>query len=275
MSEEITDVLAAMLAPYGYDSFSVEEDCLKAYCPQDQFSSENLNQCVEEFPISDVIIQWSAQEMETQNWNETWENETQFEPIIIDDRCVIRTPSVQDVPQCKHDIVIMPKMSFGSGHHETTSQLLEMILDLPLKGKNVLDMGCGTAVLGILAASCGAAYVRAIEIDDWVAANAVDNVLMNDMAGRVKVECGDASLLGDGQKYDYIFANINRNVLLADMATYVSDLVDGGSLLMSGFYEEDIPSIRQCAESLGLQYVGHKSRSNWVVIRFDRSAVQH
>lgn len=250
-NEAYADVLAAELAPLGFDSFSTEEDCLKAYCPQNLFDAAALQACIDQFALPDVTVRWTSQVVETQNWNEQWENENALTPIAFGDQT----------------ITIHPHMSFGSGHHETTSQLLQEILLLDLQGKRVLDMGTGTGVLAIACAMRGA-EVRAIEIDDWVAANAEDNVLMNEMAGRVRVECGDASLLADGSRYDAVLANINRNVLLADMPAYVADMNPGGILLMSGFYEEDVPSIRQCAERLGLTYHYHHSQNNWVVIRF-------
>jgi len=271
-SEEITDVLAAILAPLDYDSFTTEEDCLKAYCPTDKYSSEALESLLETFPFPDVKISWSAQEVETQDWNAEWEETVQFEPIIIGDKCCIHGPKSVNVPSCKYDILIAPKMSFGSGHHETTAQLLEEIMayfdDHSLA--TVLDMGCGTAVLAILAAKCGASAVRAIEIDDWVADNAKDNVLLNNLAGKINVECGDASLLGSGISYDLVLANINRNVLLADMHAYVADLNPNGTLMMSGFYEEDLAMIKECAVSLGMKYVKHRSRNNWVVAVFEK-----
>ena len=270
-SEEISDIFAALLAPLGYDSFASEEDRLKAYCPQDKFSGEALNDVIADFPLPGIDVLWSSKEVETQDWNAEWEETVMFEPIVIGNQCCIHGPKTADVPKCRYDVVIAPKMSFGSGHHETTAQLLEEILNIynnEEKPMSVLDMGCGTAVLGILAALCGASKVRAIEIDDWVADNAKDNVLLNDLAGRVVVECGDASLLGNGEHYDLVLANINRNVLLADMKDYVNDLNPGGVLMMSGFYEEDLPMIRQCAESLGMTYVSHRNRNNWVVAKF-------
>lgn len=257
MSDDTADVLAALLAPLGFDSFSTESDCLKAYCPMNLFDSGKLQEIVDDLPLPDVSVQWIAKEVETQNWNQQWEEENTMTPIPFGDQT----------------ITIHPHMSFGSGHHETTSQLLEEIwsyFEESAAGKSqpqVLDMGTGTGVLAIACAMKGA-QCRAIEIDDWVAANAVDNVLMNDMAGRVKVECGDASLLGNGQHYDLVLANINRNVLVADMPAYVADMNPDATLLMSGFYEADVPVIRERAESLGLRYVAHRNRNNWVVIRF-------
>lgn len=259
MPEAVADVLAAMLGDLGYDSFSTETDCLKAYCPANLFDSEALGSMLTDFPLPDIELQWVAAEVETQNWNAQWEAENTLSPIQFG----------------ADTITIHPHMSFGSGHHETTSQLLAQIDSIFTESPrsyehfNVLDMGTGTGVLAIACAMRGAS-VRAIEIDDWVAANAVDNVLLNNQAQRVNVECGDASLLGNGQTYNLVLANINRNVLVADMPAYVADMRPGATLLMSGFYEEDVPVIKARAEELGLTYVSHQSQNNWVVIRFTK-----
>jgi len=293
-SEPICDLLSAHLGPLGFDSFSVETDCLKAYITENLWDSEALNQSLADFPIPDVELPWVAQVVEMQDWNQAWEQSQQFEPIVVGEQCCVHSPvaPAELIPDCQYDIIIDPKMSFGSGTHETTSQLLEEILSIDPTSQNpqlstlhstpsslnsklstlhsepqALDMGTGTGVLGILCALRGY-QVRAIEIDDWVAANAVDNVLYNGLAGKMQVECGDASLLTEGPTYHLVLANINRNVLLADMASYERVMLPGATLLMSGFYEEDVPAIRQCAEALGLQYVAHRNRNNWVVIRF-------
>ena len=279
MSEAACDVLAAVLAPLGFDSFATEEDCLRAYIAQNLWDDEALAAVLADFPLADVELPWVASEVETQDWNQEWEQAQQFEPIEVGDECCVHSPVATPAREYKYEVIIDPKMSFGSGTHETTSQLLEEIIkvhdaqctmhDAGCSGEaRALDMGTGTGVLAILCAEVGYAQVRAIEIDDWVAANAVDNVLLNGMAGRVQVECGDASLLTEGPTYSLVLANINRNVLLADMAHYVSVMLPGATLLMSGFYEEDVPAIRQCAESLGLTYQQHRSRNGWVVIRF-------
>lgn len=273
-NDAIADVLAAMLGQLDYDSFEAGDHCLKAYCPVDKFMEEDLSLMLEAFPLPDVKVSWSAKEVETQDWNAEWEETVMFEPIVIGDRCCIHSPKTEAVTNCKYDVLIAPKMSFGSGHHETTAQLLEEIMALydldAARYASVLDMGTGTAVLAILAALCGAKHVRAIEIDDWVADNARDNVLLNGLAGRINVECGDASLLGNGESYDLILANINRNVLLSDMASYVADLNPQGILMMSGFYEEDLVQIRVCAESLGLSFVKSRSQNSWTVAQFEK-----
>lgn len=268
-SEEIADVLSAFLAPVGYDSFTQEEDCLKAYCPKDSFSEDLLQGVLGELPFPEVTCQYTFQPIETQDWNEMWERQQAFAPIEIDTRCVIHDPAVSVSGDFLYEVLISPKMSFGSGHHETTSQILAEILDIPLSGKRVLDMGCGTGVLGILAAKCGASFVKAIDIDDWVCGNARENVALNAVP-QVEVECGDALLLTGAESYDLILANINRNILLADMAAYVASLAAGGELIMSGFYEEDVAAIRQRAEQLGLVYQYHRSCNNWAVARFAR-----
>ncbi len=277
-SEELCDVLAALLAPLGFDSFSNETDCLKAYITQNQWEPSSLDALILDLPIDGVSVRWEAGVVEMEDWNQTWEQSQQFEPIIVqhpadpETVCCVHSPAAaaDQVPACRYEVIIDPKMSFGSGTHETTSQLLEEILRISSSNSlgKVLDMGTGTGVLGILAAEVGAEHVRAIEIDDWVADNAKDNVLLNGLASKVTVECGDASLLAEGPTYSLVLANINRNVLLADMARYVSVMLPGASLLMSGFYEEDVPAIRECAESLDLHYEYHRSRNNWVVIRF-------
>ena len=284
-------MLASELGPLGFDSFSTECDHLLAYIPQNLWDAEALTSLLAELPLPGVEVPWVASVVETQDWNQEWEQSVQFEPIIVtppapqggrkEVAVVVHSPvtPAEQIPECDYEVIIDPRMSFGTGTHETTSQLLEELVTLtssttltsqpsPLNPK-ALDMGTGTGVLGILCAEMG--YdVRAIEIDDWVAANADDNVLYNGMAAKVKVECGDASLLTDGPTYHLVIANINRNVLLTDMGRYVDVMLPGATLLMSGFYEEDVPAIRQCAEALGLKYNHHRSRNNWVVIRFTR-----
>ena len=282
MSEDVCDVLAAVLAPLGYDSFSTEDTCLKAYVTQNLWDAQALEELLSTLPLDGVSVAWTQSVIEMEDWNQAWEQSQQFEPITVGEvdaegrvMCCVHSPAApQDsLPKCRYEVIIDPKMSFGSGTHETTSQLLEEILTLtPLNPETPapplsLDMGTGTGVLAILCGQLGY-QVRAIEIDDWVASNAVDNVLYNGLAGTVKVECGDASLLTEGPTYQLVLANINRNVLLADMASYERVMLPGATLLMSGFYEEDVPAIRQCAEQLGLVYQSHRSRNNWVVIRF-------
>lgn len=261
MSDDVCDILAAVIAPLGYDSFSTEDDCLKAYILENQFDVAALDAVLAELPVPDTSVSWTHQVIETQNWNQAWEEAQVFPPIPV------------TVGGETYQVQIKPNMSFGSGYHETTSQLVEEIQSLipdpsSLIAPVVLDMGTGTGILAIVAAICGAEHVRAIEIDDRVAENAIDNVLLNGLASKVKVECGDALLLTEGPTYNLVIANINRNVLTNDMSRYVGVMLPGATLMMSGFYEEDVPVVRQCAESLGLTYQTHRNREGWVVIRF-------
>ena len=185
----------------------------------------------------------------------------------MSDQLVIHSTFHKDIPEAKYDILIDPKMAFGTGHHDTTSQILQEILDYDLTGKTVLDMGCGTAVLAILAVKKGASYARASDIDDWVCDNANENVKLNE-TDIIEVECGDASSLNDGRFYDVIFANINRNILLEDLKYYVKCMKSGSVIFMSGFYVDDIPAIREEAEKQGLVYEHHRDKNRWVAIKF-------
>lgn len=172
-----------------------------------------------------------------------------------------------DYPHAEYDIVINPQMAFGTGHHETTSSILGELLDADLKGKSVLDMGCGTSILAILASMRGADPVTAIDIDDWCVNNSRDNIALNHISN-ITVELGDASLLKGRKPFDIIIANINRNILLNDMATYATCMHKGSELYMSGFYVEDIPAIREKAESLGMTFVHHREKNRWVAVKF-------
>lgn len=190
-----------------------------------------------------------------------------FQPIVIEDRCVIHSTFHHDYPQAEYDIVINPQMAFGTGHHETTSSILGELLDADLKGKSVLDMGCGTSILAILASMRGADPVTAIDIDDWCVNNSRDNIALNNISN-ITVELGDASLLKGRKPFDIIIANINRNILLNDMAAYAACMHKGSELYMSGFYVEDIPAIREKAESLGMTFVHHREKNRWVAVKF-------
>lgn len=264
-SETATDVLSAMLGEIGFESFVVEDDKLFAYVGEKLFDADELKNSIDAYPL-DAEISYEVSEIEQKNWNEEWEK-NYFQPIVMGDRLVIHSTFHKDIPAAEYDIMIDPKMAFGTGHHDTTSQILQEILDYDLTGKSVLDMGCGTAVLAILAVKKGALSARAIDIDDWVCDNAVENVKLN-AADAIEVECGDAALLADGRTYDVILANINRNILVNDLCHYAKCMHSGSVIFMSGFYVEDIPYIREAAEKEGLVYEHHRDRNRWVAIKF-------
>jgi ribosomal protein L11 methyltransferase len=210
---------------------------------------------------------YSHQLIESQDWNAVWESN--FKPVIISDQVVIRASFHTNTPKVPYDIVIDPKMSFGTGHHSTTSLMVQSILETELEGKTVLDMGCGTSLLAILASKRNAIRVDAIDIDEWPYKNSLENIKVNNTKN-ISVFLGDANLL-KGKTYDVILANINRNILLEDMKHYVACLPENGVLIMSGFYTEDLPYIQSEATNNGLKYISHKTDNNWVAVKFIRA----
>ncbi len=265
-NETINDILSALLAEIGFESFVQEEGSLKAYIQQQLYSKDAFSEILNDFPIPDTKINWEVLEAEDKNWNEVWEK-NYFQPIVIGNRCVIHSTFHNDVPQADYDIVINPQMAFGTGHHETTSLLIEALLEEDFTGKRVLDMGCGTAILAIMACMRGAKDCMAIDIDEWCVRNSLENLSLNHI-NNVDVKLGDASILSSNGKYDVIIANINRNILLADMKSYVACMEPGATLFMSGFYVEDIPAICDEARLYGLHFVHHTEKNNWAAVRF-------
>ena len=264
-NEIITDVLSALTAEIGFESFVECEGGMQAYVQQTLFDEEALKTVLADFPIPDTEISYIINEPEDKNWNEEWEKNF-FQPIVIENRCVIHSTFHKDYPEAEYDIVINPQMAFGTGHHETTSSILGELLDADLKGKSVLDMGCGTSILAILASMRGANPVTAIDIDDWCVNNSRDNIKLNHI-DNITVELGDASLLANKQPFDVIIANINRNILLNDMAAYANCMHSGSEIYMSGFYVQDIQAIREKAESLGMEFVHHREKNNWAAVK--------
>lgn len=265
-NETITDVLAALMAEIGFESFVPCESGTQAYIQKTLFDEEALKNVLADFPIPDTDIAYTLSEPEDKDWNEEWEKNF-FQPIVIGERCVIHSTFHTDYPKAEYDIVINPQMAFGTGHHETTSSIIAELLDADLKGKSVLDMGCGTSILAILASMRGANPVTAIDIDDWCVNNSRDNIALNHI-DNITVELGDASLLHGRAPFDVIIANINRNILLVDMPAYTACMHSGSELYMSGFYMEDIPAIREKAESLGLKFTHHREKNRWVAVKF-------
>lgn len=263
----VSDVLAAELAEIGFESFLETETGLDAFVQSSQEDKEAISALILNF-IFEVEISFLREELENKNWNEEWEKYF-FEPILIGDNCVIHSSFHKNFPQVEYDITIDPKMAFGTGHHETTSLMVNEILQMDYNEKTVLDMGCGTSVLAILASMRGAKQITAIDIDEWCTENSIENIEKNNR-NNIDVFLGDVSLL-KGQKFDIILANINRNILLQDMEEYSKSLAENGVLFVSGFYTEDIPLIEKKANDYSLNMLFSKEKNNWAVIKFIKS----
>lgn len=267
-STDKADVLAAMAGELGFESFTEYEGGLKAYIQDTLLNEDTLKDIIFDFPFPDTKISYTIAQAAYQNWNKEWEEHV-FQPIIIEDKCCVHSTTHTDIPHTTYDIVINPQMAFGSGYHETTQGIIRELLDTDITGKTVLDMGCGTCILGILSAMRGAAHVTAIDIDEWSVNNARLNVELNHL-NNINVERGDANLLKGRDSFDLILANINRNILLNDMPVYADCMRTHSILVMSGFYEEDLPMIQRKAESLGMKYRYHKEYNHWIVAKFEK-----
>lgn len=263
-SEMASDVLVGFLSDIGFESFVETNDGLLAYISENDFSQSNLDNVLQNF-IPDVEIDFEINQMPDKNWNEEWEKHY-FKPIVIDDKCIIHSSFHEIEKEYEYNIVIDPKMAFGTGHHQTTVLMMRNILDLDLQDKTVLDMGCGTAVLAILSEMRGAKRITAIDIDEWAYNNARENLSLNNMS-RITALQGDAKLLGK-ETYDVILANINRNILLQDIPTYAKVLNNKGILMMSGFYEKDLPVITEKCNKNGLEHLHYIEKDGWVSVIF-------
>ena len=262
-NENLKDMFMELLGEIGFDSFMDTDDGFDAYCQEPLLNEEELNDILQMEQFANVKL-IKKELIPDQDWNATWE--ASYEPVIINEFCRIRAPFHKVEGSYKYDLIIEPKMSFGTAHHETTSQIIELMLQSDFSGLNLLDMGSGTGVLAILAKKLGSATTVAIDNDEWAYRNALDNIRLND-ENEIIVELGDATSLNDRQ-FDVILANINRNILLRDMKEYVKCLVDGGKIFFSGFYEEDLVLIKKEAERLGLTYSNHVTKNNWTAAVF-------
>ncbi len=259
-----TDILLAQLSEHPFESFEETEKGLNAYIRKEDWHTELLEQIsILQDPSSKITQQ--IREIPPENWNVKWE--THFDPIVIGAKCMVRAP-FHEKKEVQYDIVIEPKMSFGTGHHETTYMMLQFLLDTNVHGMKVLDMGCGTAVLAILAAMKGAASVDGIDIDHWSYLNAIENAERNGQ-GDITIIEGDASVIPD-KKYDCILANINRNILLKDIGVYSDHLVAQGSLFLSGFYLEDESIISEACKNAGLVFVKKAIKNKWVATQYSK-----
>lgn len=261
-SETLTDLLANSLAEAGYESFVPDDGGLTAFVRREDFDAAAVEAAVEALlPIFGAKAEMSHKVVEGRDWNAEWEK-NYFKPIVIDGRVVIHSTFHTDVPEAEYDIVIDPKMAFGTGHHATTTLMMRRLLSTPLEGKHVMDMGTGTGILAILALMLGAGRVDAVEIDPFAHENAVANAELNHVKPS-SIILGDASALADVKGVDIFLANINRNIILADLPAYASTLSHGASVMLSGFYEEDIPMIVDAARPLGLEFADSSVLDRW------------
>ena len=263
---EFYDILAAELSQYGYDTFMETDEGLCAYITDDVFAETDLQEVLNKYRETAGEIKYTIEKIQKKNWNEEWEKN--FEPLLIAGTCSVRASFHPAPAGVAYDIVINPKMSFGTGHHETTTLMIENQLTINHTGKRVLDMGCGTAILAILACKRGATEVLAVDIEDWTVENARENADLNGCPG-IEVLLGDANVVKAELPFDVILANINRNVLLADLPAYTQILAPGGTLIMSGFYTEDLPMIKDKAASVGLNFKSNRIKNNWVSVVFE------
>ena len=268
-SEENAEILTAEISELPFESFATEGDTLKCYIQKELYDPQALKVVLSGLDYAEFDVDFSANLMPAVNWNAVLES--QFTPIVVDGKCTIKASFHEGLKKTRFNITIDPKMAFGTGPHQTTYMMCRALLqnEDAVRGKVVMDMGCGTAILAILAAKMKAAQVYGIDIDAIAAISAYDNARLNRVGTRIETYCGDASLL-QRNTYDVFLANINRNILLQDIPTYAACIRKGGLLFVSGFYLEDMPMIVGMATSVGLNYVSHDTVDNWCCIKFSK-----
>lgn len=266
--EVVYDLLADALGEAGFDSFEQTGGKLQSYIPTELEARVNLAKIFDKMPFEGLSYAYESEAVPEVNWNEEWEK-NYFNPIVLGDGlCVVRAPFHTDYPQAHTEVIIQPKMAFGTGNHETTALIIAYLLEQDLRGLNVLDMGAGSGILGILALKLGAASLTAIDIDEWAYQNILENAELNG----VEVACamqGNATNLEGRGPFDLVLANITRNVLLEDMPNYVAVMSPRGRIVFSGFYEEDVSSLMARGETLGLKYRAHNTRNRWMLLEME------
>jgi ribosomal protein L11 methyltransferase len=261
----IADVFKDSLIAIGFDSFVDTESGFEAYCSEEKYSFEKVKEVAEESLgfVDNLEISYLEEKIEQKDWNAEWEKD--YSSVVFGDFCVVRPEFNPKQEGIKYDIIINPKMSFGTAHHQTTSLIIDFISKENIAGKRIMDMGCGTGVFAILSMKMGAEYAKAIDIDVWAAENAKENAKKNFV--EVDVLLGDASLLSENEKFDIFFANINRNILLADMQTYSNSIQEGGVLFLSGFYSQDVAILEAECKEFGLELTDVETKDNWAAMR--------
>jgi len=263
-SQEVNEILIAQLAELGFESFTEDDNGLCAYIKASDNSDSLMEMVKELFSPDGISISTQINKIKDQNWNAQWESN--FEPIIVDNKCLVRASFHKGLPELEYDVIIDPKMAFGTGHHQTTHLMIEAILNDDFSGQVVLDMGCGTGVLAILAEMKGALSIDAIDIDEWAYRNTIENVNVNGCK-KIQPLLGDVHLI-EGKKYNSILANINLNILIADIQHYVKSLLPSGKLYLSGILKTDIDTIKHTAEKHGLVHLSTSTRGEWAMVAF-------
>jgi len=263
-SQENREILVALLSDLSFESFDETEELVMGYIPGETVDLEQIGEIAAALPFS---VHSENEMIPDKNWNEVWEK-NYFKPLLIGNRCLVRAPFHTEYEPAEFELVIEPKMAFGTGNHETTTLVAGQILDMDLTDKTVLDMGCGTGILGMLASLKGAKSVTAIDIDSWSFESTIENARLNNIFN-LEAKLGDAGLLGN-ETFEIIFANIHKNVIINDLSIYESVLQSGGKIYLSGFYTHDMPDVKAKAESLGLLETGYHEKNNWVVYSFEK-----
>lgn len=278
-SQNAADVLSATLSAIGFEAFTQTEDGLTAYIQQGEWDEERMQEAVGGFFMPDVSISYTCSEAPDEDWNQVWEEEG-FQPICLPldpseggEMIVVHDVKHTDVPPASYDILISPRMAFGTGSHETTRLILRTLARMDLEGWNVIDAGTGTGILAIMAVKRGAAHVLAYDIDQWSVENTRDNLLLNHIYNNVvEVQAGDSSVLEDREQSDLLIANINRNILLADMSRFALAVRPGGKMILSGFYLADVPVLKQAAAQQGFSLTETESEGEWAMLLFEADA---
>lgn len=264
VAEEYKEILVAELSQLGFDSFVEEEAHLLAYISSENYQKEAIEALQAQYQ-SLFDFQFIHQTIAPQNWNAVWEAD--YQPVIVAEQCLVRSTFHQIEKTYPYEITINPKMSFGTGHHETTSLMLEYLLEIDLKGKQVIDAGCGTGILAIMAEKRGAKQVKAFDIEEWAVLNGIENIALNHCKG-IEISQTTIEEVDSSKTYQVILANINKNTLLKEISKYASFLDKNGQLLLSGFYTQDLHDLQTEAASNGLKFVDYKTKNNWVAAQF-------
>lgn len=262
---EFSEILMAEIGEAGFDTFMESDNGFEAFCEEEKFDADSLSEIKGKYNFISPL-EFSLDKVEKKNWNEEWEKN--LEPIVVDDRCLVRAEFHKIEKKYPYEIIITPKMSFGTGHHQTTYLMLKAQLEIDHQDKTVMDAGCGTAILSIMASKRGAKTVEAFDIDEWSVINGNENA-ENNHCNNINIRQGKISDFEFGM-FDIILANINKNVLLDEIKIYSAHLANGGLLLLSGFYEHDISDLLDCAHLFSLSEINRDSKENWASLLVEK-----